>query len=80
MEGVLEAWGGIDVAVLGLGLNGHLGFNEPGTAHDRGAHVSQLTVVSQGHEMVAGQDVVCTEGQCNVCAGGWGCACSFALL
>jgi len=25
----LARWGGIDVSILGLGLNGHLGFNEP---------------------------------------------------
>lgn len=27
----IQAKGGIDLIVLGLGLNGHLGFNEPGT-------------------------------------------------
>lgn len=27
----LAAWGGIDLAVLGLGVNGHVAFNEPGT-------------------------------------------------
>lgn len=32
----------IDVQVLGLGLNGHIGFNEPGTAFDSRTHVVDL--------------------------------------
>lgn len=35
--------GGIDVQILGLGRNGHLGFNEPGTAADSRTHVVPLT-------------------------------------
>ncbi len=38
----LEGAGGLDLAVLGVGLNGHLAFNEPGTARDQGAGVAQL--------------------------------------
>ena len=34
--------GGIDVAILGLGLNGHIGMNEPGTPVNSRAHVSEL--------------------------------------
>lgn len=30
-EAFIKANGGIDLIVLGLGMNGHLGFNEPGT-------------------------------------------------
>ena len=30
-EALIERLGGIDLEVLGLGLNGHIGFNEPGT-------------------------------------------------
>ncbi|MBP1947991.1 glucosamine-6-phosphate deaminase [Virgibacillus litoralis] len=32
----------IDVQVLGLGLNGHIGFNEPGTAFDSRTHIVEL--------------------------------------
>jgi len=33
----IEAMGGLDVLILGLGQNGHVGFNEPGSdAHDPG--------------------------------------------
>lgn len=38
--------GGIDVIVLGLGQNGHLGFNEPGTAENSLAHVPHLDPIS----------------------------------
>jgi len=34
--------GGIDVIVLGLGQNGHLGFNEPGSAEDSPGRVLDL--------------------------------------
>ena len=34
IEERLEALGGLDLAVLGLGPNGHLGFNEPGSSFD----------------------------------------------
>jgi glucosamine-6-phosphate deaminase len=34
--------GGLDVVVLGLGQNGHLGFNEPGSAADSTARVLDL--------------------------------------
>lgn len=41
-EARVEAGGGLDVAVLGLGVNGHLGFNEPGSARDSSARVVEL--------------------------------------
>ena len=34
IEERMEALGGLDLAVLGLGPNGHLGFNEPGSCFD----------------------------------------------
>lgn len=34
--------GGIDLQLLGIGTNGHIGFNEPGTAFDTRTHVAQL--------------------------------------
>lgn len=33
-ERKIEAVGGIDIQILGLGVNGHIGFNEPGSALD----------------------------------------------
>lgn len=42
----IEAAGGLDAIVLGLGQNGHLGFNEPGSAEDSPARVLDLEAVS----------------------------------
>ena len=38
--------GGLDVIVLGLGQNGHLGFNEPGSAEDSPGRLVHLDAVS----------------------------------
>jgi glucosamine-6-phosphate deaminase len=41
-EAAIEAAGGIDLAVLGVGTNGHLGFNEPGARLTAPTHVATL--------------------------------------
>jgi len=41
-EDAIEAAGGIDLMVLGVGLNGHIGFNEPGTMWGTGVHMTEL--------------------------------------
>lgn len=38
----VPAGGGLDLVVLGIGLNGHLAFNEPGSARDCPARVVEL--------------------------------------
>ena len=40
---VIRSMGGIDVQVLGMGHNGHIGFNEPGEAFELETHVVDLT-------------------------------------
>ncbi len=35
--------GGIDIQLLGIGCNGHIGFNEPGTPFESTTHVVELT-------------------------------------
>jgi glucosamine-6-phosphate deaminase len=45
-ERKLAAAGGIDAVVLGLGKNGHLGFNEPGSPMDAPGRVLGLTPTS----------------------------------
>lgn len=35
--------GGVDLQLLGIGKNGHIGFNEPGTSFNQGTHVVELT-------------------------------------
>jgi galactosamine-6-phosphate isomerase len=48
----LDERGPVDVCVLGLGVNGHLGFNEPGPALHPHAHVAALSRESLEHPMV----------------------------
>jgi len=38
----ITAAGGLDLVVLGIGGNGHIGFNEPGTSFDTRTHVVRL--------------------------------------
>jgi glucosamine-6-phosphate deaminase len=45
-ERLIAKAGGLDVIILGLGQNGHLGFNEPGSAEDSSARVLDLEPVS----------------------------------
>lgn len=42
-EKVIESLGGIDLQLLGIGRNGHIGFNEPGSAFERLTHCVDLT-------------------------------------
>jgi len=42
-EALITAASGIDLAILGLGKNGHIAFNEPGTPFEARTHVAQLT-------------------------------------
>ena len=40
---VIRQMGGIDIQVLGMGHNGHIGFNEPGEAFELETHVVDLS-------------------------------------
>lgn len=40
---VIQRLGGVDLQLLGLGLNGHIGFNEPDQAFPAGTHLVTLT-------------------------------------
>lgn len=42
-DGVLRRLGGIDLQLLGLGVNGHIGFNEPADLFAKGTHVVHLS-------------------------------------
>ncbi len=39
----IAAAGGIDLQFLGIGVNGHIGFNEPGPSLKTGTHIVELT-------------------------------------
>jgi glucosamine-6-phosphate deaminase len=46
-EEVIAARGGLDLAILGLGPNGHVGYNEPGSTADSRTRVIALTPESR---------------------------------
>ncbi|WP_152267625.1 6-phosphogluconolactonase [Agriterribacter humi] len=52
MDNVIVENGGIDLMLVGVGMNGHIGFNEPGVSFDLYAHVAKLdeTTTSVGQK------------------------------
>lgn len=42
MDKVIADKGGIDLMIVGIGMNGHIGFNEPGVSFDKYSHVIEL--------------------------------------
>ena len=52
-EGLIHSLGGVDLQLLGLGHNGHIGFNEPGEAFEKETHCVDLT-----ESTIAALDVV----------------------
>lgn len=52
-EGLIESVGGIDLQILGIGNNGHIGFNEPGSSLFSGTRLVPLdnsTRIANSHE------------------------------
>ena len=47
VEAFIRDHGGIEVAVVGLGLNGHIGMNEPGTPASMRTHIAQIDEETQ---------------------------------
>lgn len=45
-EARLQSWGGCDLQILGLGGNGHIGFNEPGSTPDSRTRLVNLTTAT----------------------------------
>lgn len=42
-DNLIHVLGGIDLQLLGLGHNGHIGFNEPGESFEKGTHIVDLS-------------------------------------
>lgn len=42
-DAAIESAGGMDLQLLGIGLNGHIGFNEPDETFSKSTHVVELT-------------------------------------
>lgn len=60
MDKVIAEKGGIDLMIVGIGMNGHIGFNEPGVSFDNYAHVIDLeeTTITVGQKYFKGATVL----------------------
>ena len=58
----LAAKGAIDVCLLGLGVNGHIGFIEPNETLQAHAHVATLQTSTQNHSMIKEVELKPTHG------------------
>jgi galactosamine-6-phosphate isomerase len=47
IENFIKEKAGIDIAIVGLGMNGHVGMNEPGTSASLYSHVADLDSITQ---------------------------------
>ncbi|HSN07397.1 MAG TPA: 6-phosphogluconolactonase, partial [Hanamia sp.] len=47
IDDLITAHNGIDMAIVGLGMNGHVGMNEPGTSPDLHSHVAEIDPITQ---------------------------------
>src|SRR6187401_1160295 len=47
MDKVIAEKGGIDIMIVGIGMNGHIGFNEPGTSFAALSHVAELDEITK---------------------------------
>jgi len=56
MHTLLEREGPIDLCILGLGRNGHLGLNEPAGQLEPNCHVAPLSTESLRHPMISSLD------------------------
>ncbi len=58
----IQKKGPIDICILGLGQNGHIGFNEPSNTLTPNCHVAKLTTDSVNHQMINAQNKKPTYG------------------
>lgn len=58
----LKKIGPIDICILGIGRNGHLGLNEPGIERNSTTHVAKLHESSTQHYMLTTSDTVVSHG------------------
>lgn len=47
MDTFIKTRGGLDIMVVGIGLNGHIGFNEPGVNPELYSHVIELAPITK---------------------------------
>lgn len=58
----LKMEGPIDLCILGLGMNGHLAFNEPGDFLQPNCHIAKLSAMSLQHPMASEMQIKPTYG------------------
>lgn len=54
MQNLLSEEGPIDLCILGLGMNGHIAFNEPAEYLQPFCHIAELSELSLSHSMATG--------------------------
>lgn len=62
MQVCLKQEGPIDLMILGIGLNGHLGFNEPNDFLSPACHVAELEEQTKQHTMIGELSIKPTKG------------------
>jgi len=62
IQALVKVQGPIDLCILGLGKNGHLGFNEPADELQPHCHIADLAVQSQQHSMILDSSIKPTQG------------------
>ncbi|HLN71963.1 MAG: galactosamine-6-phosphate isomerase [Methylococcaceae bacterium] len=62
IQDYLNRKGPIDLCILGLGINGHLAFNEPSDDLQAHCHIARLTSASMKHSMASEMQVKPTYG------------------
>jgi galactosamine-6-phosphate isomerase len=64
MDELIAGRGGIDLMIVGIGLNGHIGFNEPGTSFSSLTHVAELEDITKsvGQQKYFNEPVVLDKG------------------
>ena len=62
-DAVIESMGGVDIQLLGIGNNGHIGFNEPGSCFPKGTSVVELadSTIDANSRFFASRDLVPTK-------------------
>lgn len=60
MDTVIAGKGGIDLMIVGIGMNGHIGFNEPGVSFSNYSHVIELdeTTIAVGQKYFSSSTVL----------------------
>lgn len=64
MDTLIHDKGGIDLMIVGIGMNGHIGFNEPGVDFNLLSHVIDLdeTTITVGQQKYFNEPVVLKKG------------------